>query len=206
MILILVLLLVSYVPVNTPTIFIVGDSLTYGLYASEESTTYRNLGANDLGYQLDWCYAPRLQNVADCWEDSTQDYDYVVLEVGLNDVSQPTMSDGTYAVVYADMVQSMQGAGAIVVTTSMFHAVAPSHANYGRYLQYNEIIANSGGLFADVWSYTEACTDCLSFIDGFHPNDKGHRMIADKIVATILGQNKIFLPLVISEGKKNEQS
>ena len=182
---------------SPPTILIIGDSLTSGLYASSDETAFRNLVADDLGYDLTWCFGAKLPNVLNCWFANIDNYDVCVIENGLNDVSYPYWSDETYEREYRELIGHMKQYCGKVVVSTMFYATDTWYPTFDRYLRYNEYIKNSGGLVADVWEATRACTDCKSPIDYFHPNDKGHRMIADKIIWRIKARDYYF-PVVVN--------
>lgn len=180
-------------------LLVLGDSLTSGLYASSENTTYARLVADDTGMQLARRFASTLENAISEWQ-AVKNWRpaLIVLEVGLNDVSKKKYSDAWVADYYA-LVRDMQSNGATVVVATMFWAgVKPSHPDYATYMAINQVIRGTpGAIVADVWDATVNCEGCVSTIsddsyfaphyhgDGFHPNDTGHRMIAETIIEAL---------------------
>lgn len=135
-----------------------------------------------------------------------------MIEIGLNDVSNPQQTDTEWRSTYAALVAQIQATGARVVLTTMFHGVSSSHPNYATYELYNQhivtVATNRGAGLADVWGATEGCSDCISQAessspfspywrgDNFHPSDAGHELIAETIFAAM--PRTVYLPTIFS--------
>lgn len=183
-------------------LLVLGDSLTAGLYASSENTTYARLVADATGMQLARRYVSTLDlAVAEWTKVKAWHPALIVLEVGLNDVSKGHYGP-EWEGQYQSLVQDMQETGAHVVTATMFWAgITKSHPQFNDYIALNESIRNvaqaTGAEVADLWSATLDCVDCVSTQtqisywgpdyhgDGFHPNDVGHALIAEAIINAV---------------------
>lgn len=197
---------------DAPRLLVMGDSLTGGLYASDEAHAFARLLADELGAELTTCRGTYVHSLLNC---ELSGYDYIVIEIGLNDVSNwngGSLPEADWITTYDALVQDAQATGAVVIITTMFHAVDPQFVNYPKYERYNGhiiAIAVNGVLLADVWEATRNCPSCLSqrwqesvFApgyrgDNFHPNDTGHALIAATIYEALL--HHVYLPAVSSD-------
>lgn len=199
-------------------LLVIGDSLTKGLYATSETSGYKHLLAGLAGMELGSCYGSGLAQMLTCWDEyRVWQPDTVVIEIGLNDVSDvngTAVQEGEWEATYLALVQDMQASGAAVVVTTMFYGVTPNNPNFDKYLRYNQSIGNiasaTGATFADVWAGTRNCPDCLSRPgtpspfpihwdgDNFHPSNYGHERMA-QIIYEAMQQNRVFLPVVNQE-------
>lgn len=199
---------------DAPRLLVMGDSLTGGLYASDEAYIFARVLANELGAELTTCRGTYVHSLLNC---NLSGYDYIVIEIGLNDVSNwngGSLPESDWITTYGALVQDAQATGATVVITTMFHAVDAAFINYPKYERYNghmvDIAAANGVLLADVWAATKNCQGCISqrwqssiFApgyrgDNFHPNDWGHQIIAETILIA-LNRNYTYLPIVKTE-------
>lgn len=197
--------------IERPRLLVMGDSLTVGLFATSEQNGFKHLLASELDADLGSCYGPGLIQIIGCWQNyQTWQPDIVVIEIGLNDVSNPQQTNTEWRSTYAALVAQIQATGADVVLTTMFHGVSASHPNYATYELYNQhiatVAANRGTVLADVWQVTEDCLECISqpgipspFApywagDNFHPSDAGHELIAQTIYQAM--QNYTYLPSI----------
>jgi acyl-CoA thioesterase-1 len=108
----------------------------------------------------------------------------IVVEVGAHSVIEnQTMPLATYRVAYGMILDCLQRSAAqIVVGTVPSLNWTPGSLLYARASAMSEIIreeADSRGVgVADLWSVTKDRPDLVSS-DGMHPDDAGHRIIAD---------------------------
>jgi len=183
-------------------LLILGDSLTSGLYASSEQSTFASIVANELDMQLARRHAATLDLAIAEWSNvRTWRPSLIVIQVGLNDVSKGKY-DAHLGADYMSLVRDMQASGARVIVATMFRAgIKPSHPNYDTYLALNESIRQSaretGATLADLWVATTSCEACVSVPgddsyfapdyhgDGFHPNNAGHTLIAQVIIGAL---------------------
>lgn len=214
----LILFVVSSVAIKSgsrPRLLVMGDSLTVGLFATSEQNGFKHILAEQLNADLGSCYGPGLIQIIACWQQYENWHpDIVVIEIGLNDVSNPQQTDTEWRSTYAALVAQIQATGARVVLTTMFHGVGQSHPNYATYELYNQhiatVAANRGAVVADVWETTRGCAGCISqqgtpspFApywqgDNFHPSDAGHELIAQTIYEAM--QHYAYLPAVSNSG------
>lgn len=205
-------------PEQSSKLLVLGDSLTSGLYAPYEQATFVSLLGEFTGSHIARRNSSQLPAIVLLWQGvKSWQPDTVVIEIGLNDVSQGTLPEQQWFAMYKQLIVDMQSTGAQVVVCTMF-AVNPLDDDYAKYLRYNEMIrkaaqeTNAG--LADLWGVTETCTDCVSRIDqtsyfaphyhgdDFHPNEQGHRVIAETIFDVLKTRNT-YLP-VLSLDIKNE--
>lgn len=196
---------------DTARLLVMGDSLTGGLYASDDAHMFARLLADDFGAELATCRGTYVHNLLDCELDG---FDYIVIEIGLNDVSNwnnGSLPENEWIETYEELVQNAQMAGATVIVATMFHAVPTALPTYEKYERYNghiqEIAATTGATFADVWGATKNCQGCISQHwqpsafppgyagDNFHPNDVGHALIAQTIYKATQTRH-LFFPVV----------
>ena len=191
------------------SVWIVGDSLTRGLFASAESATYRNrLFASLQAYYPGQIHATFWEGVCTLagleqqWGDWIGRPDIMFIELGINDLGGnrhcPRIPDEAWRARYGAMLDRiLQEAPGVrlVVGTVPWSGWSPESAEYEKAEQFNAWIreeADKRGLpVADLWSATVGRRDGLSTPeqpsvfppyfhgDNFHPNDLGHRRIAD---------------------------
>lgn len=191
-------------------IMVLGDSLTRGLYASSETRTFASLLATEFDAELARIPGVDLSGAEKHWIDSKHwGADLVIIEIGLNDVSNQSINETDWAKRYANLVYEIKQTGSAVVTCTMFNSDRLGHPQYDRYLRFNQYIRDGGGVIADLWTATEDC-DCISDPavaspyapdwagDTFHPNDLGHRVIADTIKSA-MSMTNAYIPFLIRE-------
>ena len=195
-------------------ILVIGDSLTSGLYVSHEQASFVSRLGELTGLKIARRHASNLRSATDTWaEVKVWSPSIIVLEIGLNDVSKGVTADGEWQNRYSALVADMKASGATVVVCTMFWAgIREDHANYNRYLRYNEMISHAArtheALVADLWSSTIGCDECISRAeqlsyfaphyhgDNFHPSDIGHEIIARTIYGEI--DSEVYLPSLVN--------
>ena len=212
------------------TVWIIGDSLARGLYATGEAQMYRNLlfdevqarypGQVRLLFWQEMCSLARLEDRWDRIEDVPPP-DILFLELGLNDVVQTSgcehvPDDAWQALLGAvlDRFQALSPNAQIVVGTIPWSGWPEGHEMRLRARAYNHWIfkqAEARGLVvADLWAATLDRQDGLSSQeepnpfppayrgDGFHPNDLGHRRLAQTFWTAYLLRHEqsglVYLP------------
>ena len=212
------------------TVWIIGDSLARGLYATGEAQMYRNLlfdevqarypGQVRLLFWQEMCSLARLEDRWDRIEDVPPP-DILFLELGLNDVVQTSgcehvPDDAWQALLGAvlDRFQALSPNAQIVVGTIPWSGWPEGHEMRLRARAYNHWIfkqAEARGLVvADLWAATLDRQDGLSSQeepnpfppayrgDGFHPNDLGHRRLAQTFWTAYLFRHEqsglVYLP------------
>lgn len=179
-----------------PVYLAVGDSLTRGLYASD-GHGWAYMVADALpGYALEVVPAPGVDNAIDFLPAELADHtpQLVTIEVGINNINYTDggMPVATFLARYVKMLSILKDAGAprVVACTVPWTAEVPGSLQYERALQFNAVINFAVPAFgyevADCWGATVERWDYLSPIDKFHPNDAGHRAIADAALRAIL--------------------
>lgn len=192
------------------TVWIIGDSLTLGLYATGESQMYRNLlfdevqarypGQVRLLFWQEMCSLARLEERWDRLEEVPPP-DILFLELGLNDVVRTSgcehVADDAWEAhlgAVLDRFRAMSPNVQIVVGTVPWSGWPKGHEMRIRARAYNswihEQVEARGLVVADLWATTLDRTDGLSSSeelnpfppdyrgDGFHPNNLGHRRLA----------------------------
>jgi GDSL-like lipase/acylhydrolase family protein len=181
----LLLLLALSAPLQPPRLLVLGDSIGYGLSASAEDKTYRMLLASALGATLTFT---RTTTVDDVPED-VGGFDYIVLEIGLNDATLQLIPEDEWPAAYGAALDRLQATGATVIAATPFPVFAPDNVHYAtveRYAGYIRQEAGARGIgVADLWTI-DCCIsqpDEPGYLppyhgDGFHPSDEGHARIA----------------------------
>jgi lysophospholipase L1-like esterase len=181
-----------------------GDSLTIGLHASSPETMYRSL----LLDRLEALHAESrafavFQDPYGMTDDALArvdplldwDPDVVVLEIGHHEVFAPESEVALFEARYERLLGLLQGSGASVIAgTLAWLNYAPGSAEFATAQRLNATIralcARRGIAVADLWGATLNRSDYLSrladssfippFIgDDYHPNDAGHRALAE---------------------------
>ncbi|WP_307387579.1 SGNH/GDSL hydrolase family protein [Microbacterium testaceum] len=170
---------------------VTGDSLAAGFFASTEAQGFSSLVTGALGRVTPTTVSrahQTLSTVAGVTE-VPPDLDLAVIELGTNDVGIPTpLAD--FEAQYGDLlgrIRTSSPDAALVCLGTWTHdgaaydeVIARScAANAGRYVSL-------AGLFAVAELHGPAGRD--TFVgtgDEFHPNDAGHRAIADAVLAVL---------------------
>ncbi len=183
---------------DRPRLLVVGDSLTAGLAATSEGATFKHILSEALGADLGSYRTTRLEDaegVSLAWAP-----DIIVLEIGLNDVISPTLEEQEWQERYGVLLDRLEGSGAVVIAATPFRGVYGAHPKFdalSRYAGYiREEAEGRGALVADLWGI-ECLPSCLSQVgdptpfpplyrgDNFHPNDEGHRRIAESVLRAL---------------------
>lgn len=179
-----------------PVYLAVGDSLTRGLYATD-GRGWAYMVADALpGYALEVVGAPGVDNAIDFLPAELFDHapQLVTIEVGINNINyiDGGMDDATFLARYVAMLSILKNANTprVVACTVPWTGEGPGSEYEARALRFNAIINFAVPMFgytvADCWGATVGHNEYLSSIDGFHPNDAGHRAIADTVLRAIL--------------------
>lgn len=181
-----------------------GDSLTAGLHASTPDASYRQLllkrlaGTDDAGASFSV-----IQDPLGLLDDAQTKVPLVLaarptlifLELGHHEIWTDESQVEKFEARYADILDRLLRSGADVVPSTLaWLGVEPGSFAYDASLRINDTIrrlADERGLVAaDLWSLTERRPELLSrpedvsFVEPFvgdnlHPNDAGHRVLAD---------------------------
>jgi len=200
--------------VQPPThVWLLGDSLTGGLYASDEDATFRSLLFGNLqeqsGHQIEELYWRRLCTLANLegrWEEMAGHPDLVFIEIGINDVANANceqVPESAWRARYGAMLDRIRERApgvAIVVGTIPWCGWPEGDPAREQAIAYNGWIraeADARGIaVADLWAATADRPDGLSapdqaspfppqyWGDWFHPNDVGHARIAETFYQT----------------------
>ncbi len=191
------------------SVWIIGDSITRGLYASSEETTFRSRIFRALRarypariYSTFWQGVCTLGRLEERWGTWPGRPDVLFLELGTNDVSRnpncPQVPEADWARRYGAMLDRIRRDAPgvlIVVGTIPWPGWSPESDRYRRAVRYNRWITAAAQErkipVADLWAVTVGREDGLSTPadsspyppryrgDGFHPNDIGHARIAE---------------------------
>jgi len=201
----------------TPTsVWIIGDSLTRGLFASREPTAYRNILFNQLRDQFPgqirqtfWsgvCTLAGMEQQWDAWSGKPQ---LVFIELGINDLGGnrdcPQIEEQDWRVHYGMMLDRIIAASPnvqIVVGTIPWSGWDIESEGWQKALRYNDWIRSEAEkrniAVADLWAATLNKRDGVSTPeqasvfppyyhgDDFHPNDTGHQRLANTFMAAYL--------------------
>ncbi len=198
------------------SVWILGDSLTLGLHASSIDTMYRSLlykrlqASNPPGsirYFL-WNSVCTLGGLEQKWDTLPGKPTLLFIEVGINDLSPetpcpyipPEAWQSRYGAIL-DRIQQDAPDATLIVGTIPWMDWPEDSETYRQAQQYNQwIIAEAqarGILVADLWGATVGRPDGISTPeqpsifypyhgDNFHPNDIGHRRLANAFFLTYL--------------------
>ena len=183
-------------PPPVPVYLAVGDSLTRGLYATD-GRGWAYMVADALpGYQLEVVPAPGVNNAVDFLPAELADHapQLVTIEVGINNINyiDGGMDDATFLANYVTLLSMLRAANipTVVACTVPWTGEGVGSEYEARALQFNKVINFAVPMFgytvADCWGATFGHYDYLSHIDGFHPNDAGHRAIAAAVLRAML--------------------
>lgn len=179
-----------------PVYLAVGDSLTAGLYATN-GHGWAYMVADALPqYQLEVVRVAGVNNAVDFLPAELADHapQLVTIEVGINNINyiDGGMDDATFLANYVTLLRMLRDANTprVVACTVPWTGEGPGTDYEARALQFNKIINFAvpmyGYTVADCWGATLGNYKYISHIDGFHPNDAGHRAIADAVLRAIL--------------------
>lgn len=172
-----------------------GDSLTYGLYASEESKGYRPQVVAELEEEgnVEWSRGGQSGNKVETVTDSIsfpKSSDLIVLELGTNDVWETDVD--VFARQYEDLVAKAEKAApdAALVCLGVWSNVDGGR-NYDPLIK--EPCVEAGGKFIPLHPLYEegsnrgpAGRDTFGGVsDDFHPNDDGYAAIAEKVLEAL---------------------
>ncbi len=206
------------------TVWIIGDSLTHGLFASSEETAYRNLlfralQANHPGsiHTTFWMGVCTLAGLEASWDSFVGQPDVLFLELGINDLGNqhcPQVPEASWKAHYGAMLDKIRadapGVQIIVGTIPWCNWPADSD-EFSHAQKYNGWIREEARArlipVADLWQATLNKKDGISTPDQpsvfppyfhgdyFHPNDIGHQRLAQTFFQTYrIHQFQIFLP------------
>jgi lysophospholipase L1-like esterase len=190
----------SATPSPTPTagplsVWFSGDSLTVGVHATTEAEAFRSLVVTELGDRVgETTVTARsgatLQSVAEEYEVPAG-MDVAVVALGTNDIgTDPALFGQQYAAYLARVVEASPDAQLICLgawrpsslpgTSARDTAVSQACTDQGgTYIPLT-------GLFADAsLRGPDGAPTWMGGADTFHPNSAGHRMIADRILASL---------------------
>lgn len=198
------------------SIWVIGDSLTRGLFASREATTYRNILFSQLQDQFPgqvrqtfWsgvCTLAGMEQEWDAWSGKPQ---LVFIELGINDLGGnrdcPQIEEQDWRDYYGMMLDRIIAASPdvqIVVGTIPWSGWDLESEGWQKALRYNDWIRSEAEkrdiAVADLWAATVNKRDGLSTPeqasvfppyyhgDGFHPNDTGHQRLANTFMTAYL--------------------
>jgi len=179
-----------------PVYLAVGDSLTAGLYATN-GRGWAYMVADALPqYQLEVVRVAGVNNAVDFLPAELADHtpQLVTIEVGINNINyiDGGMDDATFLANYVMLLSMLRDANTprVVACTVPWTGEGPGTDYEARALHFNTIINFAVPMFgytvADCWGATLGNYEYISHIDGFHPNDAGHRAIADAALRAIL--------------------
>lgn len=197
-------------------ILFIGDSLTAGLFATDERATFVSRVSAMIDAKIGRRLASQLYIADYVWSEAkVWKPTIVVIEVGLNDINGGTYSNQDWEALYKRLVLDIQGTGARVVICTTFHFNnKPTDADWNRRIEYNDMIrrtaSETGASLADLWNATLICPDCVSSPDvasyfapyyhgdNFHPSDYGHAVIAQTVYDAIFDK-KMYFPVVSNQ-------
>ncbi len=176
-----------------PVYLAVGDSLTGGLYATN-GHGWAYMVADALpGYRLQVVGATGVDDAIDALPAALAAHNpqLVTIEVGINNLGQK-MDSPTFLTRYVAMLSILRSANTprVVACTVPWTTEEPGSEVEAVAMRYNAAINFAVPAFgyqvADCWGATVGRYDYLSSIDGFHPNDAGHRAIADAVLRVVI--------------------
>jgi acyl-CoA thioesterase I len=188
---------------SSPTVTVLGDSLTKGLYASTAQADFANLVANHLGATLHatGVTGGTLANYSYNPVDFPQNSEWVVVELSTNDIrDSSTNPPPTPLNIFDDKYQTLiknirsQLPNVQLVCAGPWRASDETNSAGNTTKQFNAVIEKDctagGGKFVPLDPIfmapgTHAPVGTPTFngdADGWHPSDKGHKQIADAIL------------------------
>ncbi|WP_186325549.1 SGNH/GDSL hydrolase family protein [Microbacterium sp. BH-3-3-3] len=176
------------------SVLFVGDSLTYGAFASTESAAWRPLVTSGLSAQTPidetWVGGSGLSSVDVTPKVPKDAFDLVIVEIGTNDATnQPEEAlESNYTALIGAVRSASPSAGLIClgswqtawrVSQTDQEIKSICEANAGTYIKLGDLWLDEANRGPDLRE-TE-----FGVGDDFHPNDSGHRAIADRVLAQI---------------------
>ncbi len=191
------------------TVWVIGDSLTLGMFASSESAAFRNRLFDELRERhpgqirsTRWAGACTLAELEERWDSWEGNPDLIFIELGINDLArtetcQPMPEEEWQARFGAmlDRIQRDAPGVKIIVGTIPWSGWRDNTQEFTGALLYNDRIETEAQkrdvMVADLWEATLHKRDGLSTPDqpsvfppyyhgdSFHPNDLGHQRIAN---------------------------
>ena len=191
------------------TVWVIGDSLTLGMFASEESAAFRNRLFDALRERhpgqirtTQWVGARTLAELEQRWDSWEGHPDLIFIELGINDLGRnpdfPQVPEEAWQARFGAMLDRIQKDAPnvkIIVGTVPWSGWPPGSQEYQKALKYNSWISAEARqrdiAIADLWAATVGKEDGLSTPDqpsvfppfyhgdNFHPNDLGHQRIAN---------------------------
>lgn len=199
-----------------PRLLVLGDSLTRGLYATQETNGFKHHLAERLGADLESASGFNLQGLIDLWHSKEWQADVIVIEIGLNDLCTDCawyMTDAEWAEKYGELLDAIQADtdAEIIACTMFWGGYIVWSEQYEPMQRRNDLIKRQAAIrgitVADLYTSTEDCLECVSTPDqfspfapdfhgdNFHPSDLGHRVIAETIYKAL--RSEVFIPLVV---------
>jgi acyl-CoA thioesterase-1 len=183
-------------------VLVAGDSLTEGYYASTPDRGFaplvvdalRRAGGPEVTPVVVGVSGARAFRVAARVEETTagaRPFDVAVLEVGANDVGKSSLREWTDGYRRLLAAVSATSPDAEVVCLGPWHAPRPARAYESvlRRLCADHVYLPLSDLFAaDGLRGPEGAPTALGPRDAFHPNDRGHAAIADRVAAAVAGE------------------
>ena len=182
------------------TIWLIGDSLSRGLYASSEANTYRAILERELNAPITRIAGCNVRKALEQVAQAETWPEVVFIEVGINDLREtpaqdqescPWLPPEEFPAAYHQLVDTLEAHGVLVIAgTIPWSGWQPEDAIWPRIQTFNQVIRQSTPHIADLWTATLYAEDQLSQPDQpsafgpgyqgdrFHPSDAGHRRIA----------------------------
>lgn len=193
------------IPQNRPlSVFYAADSLSYGLYSSTKAKGYRFILnehlrkrgpiAEQRATKADEKTLFKVGNVQNIPKSGV---DLAILQLGTNDLGTNEVGSRTepdlFHKQYEDLVQKVQrSTGAQIICVGVWGGSGATISDPYDY-EIQKVCQKHGGQYVDLTAVFElkdtfgpkGAASWLGTSDGFHPNDKGHRLIADLIIERI---------------------
>ena len=198
------------------TVWIIGDSLTLGMFASSESAAFRNRLFDALRerhpghiHATQWVGACTLAELEQRWDSLEGTPDLLFIELGINDLARTEncshMPEEEWQARFGAMLDRIQRDAPgvkIIVGTIPWSGWGDDTQEFAGALLYNDRITTEAQtrdvVVADLWEATLHKRDGLSTPDqpsafppyyhgdNFHPNDLGHQRIANTFFGAYL--------------------
>lgn len=186
------------------SVFYAGDSLSYSLFSSIEANGYRPLVNAELSkhgeifeQRATKASEEALFKAGNVGSIPDSGVDVAILELGTNDLGTTEPGSRTdidlFRQQYEDLIAKVQrSAGVQVICVGVWQKSGPQISDPFDF-EIERICEKRGGQYVDLTAAFETKDtfgpeDSPSWLgpsDNFHPNDKGHRLIADLILERI---------------------